>query len=331
MKRSLYALLFLLTGAFFVWKKFDQKTTLVINSKCFWLQNELIENRIPKVFKGILSKKYNLEYSEKNYNILFDFPFCDKRDYNAIEEVSDNVVKIFYTPEAILPKLDNFDLVIGFDRIENNKFFRFPYYDLVGSNKKNNVDYDRGKDLGVCNPHKEYFACFLVSNNSTMNTRNNLPMDGCIARSSIFNKLSKYKRVESGGKYANNIGKIISGEETTKWLSNCKFVIAYENQSYNGYITEKPFQAYFAGAIPIYYGDKTAVTDINKKAVIYAGDFNSEEDLIEYIKKVDNDDKLYCDIWNEKIIIDPEMNYNVVKAKLQEKLFKIIDEKLGDK
>ena len=128
----------------------------------------------------------------------------------------------------------------------------------------------------------------------------------------------------------NNIGGAVKrGEKATmNWLSQCKFVIAYENQSYDGYITEKVFQAYFGGAIPLYYSDPSAVKDVNKKAIIYAQDFASEDDMVDYIKKVDQDDKLYCDIWNEKIITDPDRNYDAVKANLRDKLIPIIEAKL---
>lgn len=93
-------------------------------------------------------------------------------------------------------------------------------------------------------------------------------------------------------------------------------------------MTEKLFQAYFAGSIPIYWGDKTSVSDINKNAVIYADDFDSESDLVEYVKKVDNDDELYCKIWNQHLITNPEMNYEVMQDKLRKKLFELMDTKL---
>ena len=93
-------------------------------------------------------------------------------------------------------------------------------------------------------------------------------------------------------------------------------------------MTEKLFQAYFAGSIPIYWGDKTAISDINKNAVIYADDFDSEKNLVEYVKTVDNDDELYCKIWHHNLITNPEMNYGVMQDKLRNKLFKLIDTKL---
>lgn len=63
------------------------------------------------------------------------------------------------------------------------------------------------------------------------------------------------------------------------------------------------------------------------KFVIYADDFDSENDLVEYVKTVDNDDELYCTIWNQHLITNPEMNYAVIRDKLRKKLFDLIDTK----
>ena len=133
----------------------------------------------------------------------------------------------------------------------------------------------------------------------------------------------------------NNIGKItnkdffLSEGDTVKWLSEAKFTISFENQTYTGYMTEKPFLAYLSGTIPIYYGDSSSLQNINKKALIYAGDFKNETELVNYIKRVDNDDELYCKIWNEKFINDPHDDFKVVNSKVSNKIYKLIDQKIG--
>ncbi|MFV0251249.1 MAG: glycosyltransferase family 10 [Rickettsia aeschlimannii] len=153
------------------------------------------------------------------------------------------------------------------------------------------------------NPNKTYFACFLVSN-GIEDPEN----DGCIARNRFFHKLSLYKKVVSVGKYLNTESTIIPKEKTRAWLSKCKFVIAFENKTYEGYVTEKPFQAYLAGAVPKYYADKSYIKDVNPNLVIFAKDY-SEEDLYNYIISVDKDDEKYYKIYNNKIIPNSENNY----------------------
>lgn len=262
------------------------------------------------VINDILSEKYNIEVVSSNYDIIIDTVFGSEPLPNT------KAVKIFFTGEAIKPRNpDNYDLVMGFDYIDHPNYIRLPLYYMYPIYDAHNIrsDYNRG----TCNPHKPYFACFLYSNSGESDPQR---FDGAMARNSLFDKLSEYKKVESGGKYRNNIGHMVTREDTMNWMSQCKFVIAYENQTYDGYMTEKPFLSYFAGAVPLYYGDRHAMQDVNGKAVIFQQDFDGQYEMIEYIKKVDNDDALYCNIWNQRIITDPSKDYEEVKAKVRDKL-----------
>lgn len=284
--------------------------------------------KVPAIIADILKEKYRLLIvsPKEDYDIIVDSVY-------SRETIKDKEgIKIFYTNEAALPAFNDYDLITGFNHIDHPKYLRGAYY-YGNISKINGTEPSIRSKYTECSARKKYFACFLVSNGFTgANPYNGKILDGVIARDSIFQKLSSYKRVESGGKHLNNIGKIIPYKETPEWLSQCKFTIAYENQSYDGYITEKVFQAYFAGTVPIYYGDKTAVSDINKKAVIYANDFEKEDALVEYIKKVDNDDELYCNIWKQDIMTPEQKKYvNTIYPELREKLFKILEEKLPKK
>jgi len=289
------------------------------------LLNHLPMTSLMYPIEEILSERYNIKISDINYDIVFDTVYGEK----SIKE--ERGIKIFYTSEAVLPNLSEYDLVLGFDYIDDYRYIRFPYYYFVRWRTKIKANYNMRSENGCCNPHKKNFACFLVSN--SMEKKGFLgsnkvfltDFDGVVARNRIFHKLSLYKKVVSGGKHLNNIGFVVPEDKTMEWLSDCKFVIAYENHTYKGYITEKPFQAYFAGAIPIYYGDITALKDINKQALIYAGDFKTEDDLVNYIKKIDNNDKLYCDIWNQNLIVDPNINWESKFLELRAKIFEILD------
>lgn len=261
----------------------------------------------------ILEERYNLievKYGN-DYDIVVDGFFGSKPIKN------NKAIKIYYVGEAFEPDTNKYDLSIGFGLSKAANYIRIPLSYMVKgySTKALTTNAIRAEK---CNPHKEYFACFLNSNS-------NHDIDGVVARDHLFHRLSLYKKVESGGKHLNNQSKgSVKKEETARWLSKCKFIIAYENRTFPGYITEKPYQAYFNGAIPLYYGDKTGLQDINKRAVIYAGDFANEEELVNYIIKVDNDDQLYCDIWNEKLITDEAKEYEVFKQTLREKIAAIV-------
>lgn len=269
----------------------------------------------------VIRERYNIEYVDKDPDILLN-EFLPK--HKAPDDPK--IIKIFYTGEVYLdndpPKyLDKYDLVMGFDFINAPNYLRLPYQYVALLNKIRH-DYDRNMK---CNPRKEHFACFLVSNRGDWAKGK---FDGAAARTRMFHKLSLYKKVLSGGKHLNNVDGPVSNGEA--FLSQCKFTISYENTlNYPGYVTEKPFNAWLAGTVPIYNADPAGLVDINKDAVIYAGDFKNEDELVDYIIKVDNDDDLYCKIWNQQIVPGKDKDYDTLKAQVREKLFKVFDEKLG--
>ena len=81
--------------------------------------------------------------------------------------------------------------------------------------------------------------------------------------------------------------------------NNYKFAIAFENEDYPGYVTEKICDIYKSNCIPIYWGTKEVVKDFNPKTFINATDYANFDDLVEYIIKVDNDEELYNSYFQE--------------------------------
>ncbi|NRB11367.1 MAG: alpha-1,3-fucosyltransferase [Rickettsiaceae bacterium] len=285
-----------------------------------WPGFELSE--LPMI-KELLEEKFNkVVIDHQNYDLIID-------GYFGEEEISNkDAVKLYFVGEAFRPDIEKYDLSIGFNRITHEKYMRIPLYYMYYSDKIS-TNFKREP----CNPNKEYFACMLVSNPGRGKPRaredeGDRSFDGCVARDRAFHQISLYKRVASGGRHLNNLdGYIVPIPQTDEWLSKCKFIISYENQKYDGYVTEKPFQSYLAGAVPIYYAEDNYHLDVNPESVIFAGDYDSEEEMVEYIKKVDNDDDLYCKIYNSPMVPKEEQNYEQVKKKLGKKLYKLIDAK----
>ena len=79
-----------------------------------------------------------------------------------------------------------------------------------------------------------------------------------------------------------------------------------ENSRGDDYISEKIYDSFKAGTIPIYYGNFIIDEFINPKTYILINGKKDFYEKIEYIKKIDNDDKLYISIMKEKPIIDKE-------------------------
>lgn len=79
-------------------------------------------------------------------------------------------------------------------------------------------------------------------------------------------------------------GKVDSKREV---LEKYKFAICYENaKDISGYITEKIFDCFFAGCIPIYWGADNIIKHIPKECFIDKREFNTYEELYHYIKNM---------------------------------------------
>ena len=268
----------------------------------------------PMILNPLKEYFYIQETNSNNYDVIIDGPFAnngvvaDAHQNAKIDYIEKpDAFKIFFTGEPTHAKVKGYDLSLGFDYLEDDNYIRYPLYYNYYFNK---ISTDFKKD-GLCNPTKEYFACFLVRNSNWG--------DGAGARNDFFHELSTYKMVTSGGPYLNNIGRIIPGNETSLFLSKCKFNIAFENHlDFPGYMTEKLFQAYFYGSLPLYSSNPEAQKEVNTQAFVSRQSFNSNAEMIERIKELDQDNQKYCEMWNQPITTDPSRNYPELAAKVKD-------------
>jgi hypothetical protein len=85
-------------------------------------------------------------------------------------------------------------------------------------------------------------------------------------------------------------GKVDSKKEV---LEKYKFAICYENaKDIPGYITEKIFDCFFAGCVPVYWGANNITDHIPKGCFIDKREFDSYEKLYEYIKNMTDSEYL---------------------------------------
>ncbi len=97
-------------------------------------------------------------------------------------------------------------------------------------------------------------------------------------------KHSWYYRFFPDKPYFGNKG-LFSGEKL-ELFQNYRFVITFENyRSDIGYISEKIFDAMYAGAIPVYLGDNRIQNFIPSDCYIDASQFKTNQELIDFIVK----------------------------------------------
>lgn len=233
----------------------------------------------------VLSKKYEVILCDDPDYVFYSVTGNDHLKYDCI--------RIFYTGECYTPDFNECDYAIGFDRLQfGDRYLRMPLYRLL----KYKHSYDEvinRKPISLDDVRrKQKFCNFVYTNCFTKSTR-----------ALFFDKLSEYKRIESGGRYKNNIGHAIKDKRA--FQEETKFTIAFENASYDGYCTEKLIEAFAARTVPIYYGDPRVAEDFNPESFVNVHDFDSLEEVIERVKQIDGDDELYLNMLNSQPVVKP--------------------------
>lgn len=138
---------------------------------------------------------------------------------------------------------------------------------------------------------KRKFCCFIVSNPHQ-------PMRG-----DFFHFVSEYMKVDSGGKYLNNIGGQIPGTHSEKdiidFISGYNFCICFENSSCPGYCTEKIAQCMAAGTIPVYWGDPDVCNYFNEKSFLRVKSHEDFQSVREKMKELQENLDLYREMYKE--------------------------------
>lgn len=205
----------------------------------------------------------------------------------------ENVIKIYYTGECLTPDFNACDYAIGFDWLDfGDRYLRFPLYYLY-TDICEQMETKHLKPIFEIVGDKTDFCSITVSNSN----RNPIFKE-------LFEKLSIYKQVDSGGRWMNNIGGTVQNKFAFD-LSH-KFSIVCENSSCPGYTTEKIVQAFAANCIPIYWGDPFIAKVFNKKAFINVQDYASVNEVVEKVKEIDNSDNLYYEMLCEPVLLDPQ-------------------------
>lgn len=139
------------------------------------------------------------------------------------------------------------------------------------------------------------FCSFIVSNPK------------CAIRNTIFERLNRYKKVNSMGGYANNMGSVILypywSQSFFDVIGSHKFMICGENTKMTTYSTEKIANPYLAYTIPIYWGTHNITNIFNPDSMLFLEDETEEamDRLIQRIIELDTDDKKYLEFINRPV------------------------------
>lgn len=103
----------------------------------------------------------------------------------------------------------------------------------------------------------------------------------------LFRKSAFLKRILAK-KYSSYKGRV---ERKKPVLQKYKFSLCYENASgLNGYITEKIFDCFFAGCVPIYWGADNIEKHIPKGCFVNKCNYDSYDELYRYLSNISDDE-----------------------------------------
>lgn len=250
----------------------------------FWVGFDKTDN----YFYNLLKEEFEVEISNNPDYLFFSVFGNHHQNYKC--------KKIFYTGENISPPLNYCDWSFSFDYLDDPRNYRLPHYLLYDGY----YELQRPKVIDESMVNRK-FCNFVTSNGN------------CQERNQFVEQLSKYKKVDCGGRWMNNIGYAVSDKR--KFQSEYKFSISFENNAYRpqhpGYTTEKIMEPMTVNSIPIYWGNPLIYKEFNTKSFVSFYDHGYFGQMIEYIIELDNDLNKYLEVLKTPWFVDniiPEDN-----------------------
>lgn len=262
----------------------------------------------------ILKRNYNVEISDTPDYVFYHESTYDYLDFDCI--------RIFTTGENISPNFNLCDYSIAYDYLDfGDRHHRLSSYHITPIYGEKALML--AKDINITEPRtftqkdldKKTEFCSFVYSNYNADER----------RKTLLDTISTYKKVNSGGKYLNNIG----GPTDNKlgFEMKHKFSMAIENSSRDGYTADRIVSSLMASTIPIYWGNPKIGKEFNTKRFINCHDYNSFEDVLARIKEIDNNDELFIKIMNEPIFAEG-YSFDIALHDLEKFLKNIFDQPL---
>lgn len=236
------------------WRDFDPKDNYIINA----LRGQPIENHllIASVFEKKASRLLRAAFGHTRLRLILS------------RESKGTVRRIWFTGENVRPPVSKkFDSYISFDQDSYggiNTYFPLFYLELLYGSKqtilRRGVDITEPEQLTQprsLEHNQPKFVCAFLNNPEPTRLR-------------AIDELRKHGEVEIFGSY---VGRPVPSKYEI--AREFKFCLAFENDLFPGYVTEKLLDAYLCGTIPLYWGDFGAEKHINRASFINARDFES--------------------------------------------------------
>lgn len=203
--------------------------------------------------------------------------------------------KIFFTGENPdrYPNYKNHALPyvkisLGFDYLDEPNYLRFPLWIQYLFKPESDIEAigKKADEINNYRPNKTDFCSLICKHGGDDNLRGRM-----------FDEISQIAPVMCAGKFNHNDDRLWKefGNSKFRYLSNFKFTICPENSNRTGYVTEKLFEAFQAGAIPIYWGSDNNPEKglINPSSVILWNNGGDNREAMEKIRELNESETAY--------------------------------------
>ncbi len=245
-------------------------------------------NTLPQSFVPLTSKGYAFHQHRQHSGIYNFNPVYDRDSKNVIffecSELAEQYSRSFANKKAILfvwePGKRSEKFYTFFDRVytwdddlvDNLKFFKF-HYPFLEQMIESRMPFEKKK------------LCTMIVRNWFNPVRVDIAK---FFESRAINEFEYYgvPFSENHTAYRGSIPGYHSGVEKVSVLNKYRFCICFENSSYRGYVTEKIFDCFKSGCIPIYFGAPNITDYVPSDCFIDFRDFSNHEELYQFIKSM---------------------------------------------
>lgn len=186
---------------------------------------------------------------------------------------------IWYTPENRRPPVSGWDGCLSFDSDDWPTNAHLPYWQL-------NSDLFGGRETGLLGEpltidrlvrrrqstasNRRGFCCAIIRNPDPV-------------RLMAIEKLKQIGEVDIFGPYTRR--RVPNKAEV---LRDYRFALVFENDLYPGYVTEKVFDAWHCGAVPLYWGID-AYGYLNSDAMLNMANMSGPDELLDHVVRLESD------------------------------------------
>jgi hypothetical protein len=287
-----------------------------------------------RYFMFILSKKYNVKIDSNNPDLVI----CSNLSFQEnqvdtflgtnpnIHNITDTNKKFLFVSGEVADFNAGLNLPnmwsIGYQHINNEKYLRQPsgvidVWTLFDESRLTDCP------LGWLTEKRNFDLIYNRNNrfcSITQASHNNF-------REKVFDKLCEYKTVTSSGPWKQNInpeeslnkyqwinstfdGRMdgLTYREKIEFFQKYKFNISIHFTDTDYILQEKIYHSFFAGAIPIFYGNRFILEEgFNPESFINLHDYENLDEFLDLVKRIDSDKELHRRYIESPIFVDNKL------------------------